>query len=589
MMASDAIRTVTGVGSGIGGSSPAQYRLRTIRDVLSPMRDGVLLAMDLLRPDAPGRFPVILVRTPYNKVAYRSSRSSSFQEDLARRGYIVAVQDCRGRFNSDGTFDPYRQEHADGFDTIEWLAAQDWCDGNIGMIGRSYTGQTQWFAASHAPKALKAIVPMASPPGHPFLNEPFYGGAMILATPEWVFSMGRRSEQLSGLQGLYTGDVPYVDILPLSGMAEAAGSSSPYWNEWISHPTYDAYWRSHGYEEYWARMTVPALNVTGWWDMNFLGAPRNFVGMRNEGATAEARQGQRLVIGPWPHAGNETRLLSGVDFGPHAVTGLDSYVLQFFDYWLRGVKNNGLADRARVHVFVIGANEWWEADQWPLPGTDYIKLYLHSVGRANSHRGDGKLCREIPGNQPCDQYESDPLDPVRVLWNLGEGPVDDRPVTARTDVLCYTSEILAQPLDVVGPVSAVLYSSSSAVDCDWHIRLVDVHPDGSARFLCHGVLRARFREGYERAVFMTPDRVERFDIDMTATGVRFLRGHRIRVTVSSTWFPRFDRNPQTQSDNWMTDRQQPVIAQQRVFHDARRASYICLPVIPRAPQRLRRK
>ena len=581
MTSSNTIRVVTGLGPASKEASPSRFSPRTVRDVLTPMRDGVLLAMDLVRPDASGRYPVVLVRTPYNKVKYRAS-NAPFAEELVRHGYIVAVQDCRGRYNSDGVFDPYRQEHADGFDTIEWLAAQDWCDGNVGMMGRSYVGQTQWFAASHAPKALKAIVPTASPPGHPFLNEPFYGGAMILATPEWVFSMGRRSEQVLGLQGLMTQEQPYIGALPLATMADAAGSSSWYWNEWLSHPTFDEYWRSHGYEEFWPRMTVPALNITGWWDMNFLGAPRNFMAMREQAATQAARAGQRLVIGAWPHWVNETRMLSGVDFGPQAVTGLDSYVLQFFDYWLRGITNNGLPQEAPVHVFVIGANEWWEADQWPLPGTDYTRVYLHSVGQANSHRGDGKLSRETPGEQPADEYESNPLDPAGALWNLHEGPVDDRSVNARGDVLCYTSEILEQALDVVGPVTAVLYAASSAADCDLHVRLTDVHPNGSNRFLCHGILRARFREGYEKTVFLTPGRVERFEIDMTATGVRFMAGHRIRVTVSSTWFPRFDRNPQTDAPNWMTDQRPPVIAQQRIFHDSNRQSYVSLPVIVRS-------
>jgi putative CocE/NonD family hydrolase len=568
------IRIVAGVPE--GEASPAKYSLRTVHDVLTPMRDGVLLAMDLLRPDAPGRFPVVLMRTPYNKVA---SRSRPFHEDLARRGHIVAFQDCRGRFNSDGVFDPYRQEHADGFDTIEWLAAQEWCDGNVGMIGGSYVGQTQWFAASRAPKALKAIVPTVSPPGHPFSNEPLYGGAMLLAMSEWVVSMGRRSEQLSGLQGLFTQEHAYFEPLPISRIAENAGSSNPYWNEWLSHSTYDDYWRSHGCEEFWPRMTVPALNITGWWDMNFLGSPRNFVGMREQGTAPEARAGQRLVIGPWPHWVNKSRTLSGLDFGANAVTGFDTYTLRFFDYWLRGIKDNALSDEARVHVFVIGANEWWEADEWPLPGTEPTAFYLHSGGHANTHRGDGTLSRECPLDEPCDRYESDPLDPIRVLWDLHEGPVDDRAVSARPDVLCYTSERLAEALDVVDPVKAVLYAAFSARDCDWHVRLVDVHPDGAARFLCHGVLRSRFREGYERAVFLEPGRIERFEIDMTATGVRFLPGHRIRVEIASSWFSRFERNPQTDAANWMTDEREPVIAQQQIFHDAQCASYVSLPVI----------
>ena len=575
------IRIVPGVPS--GAVEPEKYSWRMLRDVLSPMRDGTLLAMDVLRPDTTDPLPVILLRTPYNKVARRSS-TALMCEGLARRGYVVAVQDCRGRFNSDGVFDPYRQEHADGFDTVEWLAAQPWCDGNVGMIGGSYEGQTQWFAASRAPAALKAIVPTVSPPGHPFLNEPFTGGAMILATPAWVFTMGRRSEQASGMQGLHTREEAYIEALPLSRMAAAAGSSSDYWDEWLSHPTYDSYWRSHGYEESWPDMTVPALNITGWWDMNFLGAPRNFHGMRTHGATADAREGQRLVIGPWPHWVNRSASLSGLDFGPRAITGLNLYTLRFFDYWLRDIKDNGLQNDARVHVFVIGANEWWEADEWPLPGTEYTRFHLHSEGGANTHRGDGGLSRERPAAQPCDRYESDPLDPVRVVWHLHEGPVDDRPVTARPDVLCYTSEVLGRPLDVVGPVCATLYASSSVRDCDWHVRLVDVHPDGTARFLCHGVVRARFRNGYERADFLEPERIERFDIDMTATGVRFLPGHRIRVEISSSWFSRFDRNPQTDAPNWMTDELPPVVARQKIFHDTEHPSHVSLPVIPRPPR-----
>ncbi len=576
------IRVVPGVPA--GEASQAQYQLRMQRDVLSPMRDGVLLAMDLLRPDAPGRFPVVLMRTPYNKVANVTSRHRPFQEQLARCGYIVALQDCRGRFNSDGVFDPYRQEHADGFDTVEWLAAQDWCDGNIGMIGGSYVGQTQWFAASQAPKALKAIVPTVSPPGHPFLNEPLWGGVMIMAATEWMFSMGRRCELITGLQGLYTQDPDYFEALPLARVAERAGTSSKWWDDWLSHPTYDAYWRSHGYEEYWPRITVPALNITGWWDMNFLGSPRNFVGMRRHGATPQAREGQRLVIGPWPHWVNRFRTLSGLDFGASAVTDLDTYTLRFFDHWLKGRKENGLSGDARVHVFVLGANQWWEADEWPLPGTRPTEFYFHSGGNANTHRGDGRLSRRRPGGEPNDEYESDPLDPIRVTWSLHEGPVDDRPLSARRDVLCYTSEVIEQPLDVVGPVKAVLYASSSARDCDWHVRLVDVHPDGAARFLCHGALRARFRQGYERAVFLEPGRVERFEIDLYAVGVRFLPGHRIRVQVSSSWFSRFERNPQTDAGNWMKDERAPVSARQKVYHDAKQASYIALPLIPVAPR-----
>lgn len=571
------IRIVEGMPA--GEVSPPRYDTRCKFDLLTPMRDGVKLAMDTMFPDADGPFPVVLIRTPYNKV---NDRTNPFVADLVRRGYAVAMQDTRGRFNSDGEFDPYRHEHEDGFDTVEWLAKQSWCDGNVGMIGGSYVGETQWFAASHAPAALKAIVPTVSPPGHPFMNEPFYGGSLILALPEWMVFMGRRSFQIAGLTGVLSEHQAYFDALPLSTLEKVSGTSSPWWHRWQEHPEYDAFWEACGYEQFWSGMKVPALNITGWWDMNFLGAPRNFVGMRAHGATAEAREGQRLVIGPWPHHVNQERELNGLSFGAQSLVDLNGYTIRFFDRWLRG-RDNHLDDDARVHIFVLGANQWWEADTWPLPGTRQTPLYLHSAGQANTHRGDGTVSFEKPGNEPSDSYDSDPLDPVRSAWRLGDGPVDDRTVAARADVLCYTSAVLTEPVDVVGDIKATLYASSSARDCDWHVRLVDVHPDGAARFLCHGVLRARFRQGYDKTVLLKPDEVTRFEIDMTAVGARFLPGHRIRVEIASSWFPRFDRNPQTGHRNFLTDTARPVVARQQIFHSTKYPSQISLPVIAGSP------
>jgi putative CocE/NonD family hydrolase len=327
-------------------------------------------------------------------------------------------------------------------------------------------------------------------------------------------------------------------------------------------------------------MTVPALNISGWWGLNFNGAPRNFVGLRERGATAEARDGQRLVIGPWPHWVNGSRSLSGLDFGVNAVTGLRSYCLKFFDYHLKNKVDNNLLDDSRVHVFVVGANEWWQADTWPLPGTETTPIYLHSGGQANSHRGDGALSFAKPAKEPADSYISDPYNPVREVWNMHGGPVDDRAVTDRPDVLCYTSETLTEAVDVVGDISAVLYASSSAKDCDWHIRLVDVHPDGTARFMCHGALRARFRNGFDKTELLTPNEITRFDIDMTATGIRFLPGHKIRIEIASSWFNRFDKNLQTGAENWMRDKGDPVVATQTIYHDGDHASHIILPIIP---------
>ena len=570
------IRIVKGVPG--GDTSPVACGFTVKRDTLCPMRDGITLAVDVLFPDGHGPFPVILERTPYDK----NNAAHAGAEDFAKRGYVVVLQDVRGRFNSDGDFDPYRQEHQDGFDTINWIAEQSWCDGNVGMVGGSYSGQTQWYAASQAPKALKAIVPIESPPGNSFVNEPFVGGIMIMAQLEWNAFMARRSSDNSKMNDLLTKHKNYFDVLPVSKAATASGANCPWWeNTWLDHPTFDSFWESCGYEQFWSKMTVPALNVSGWWGLNFYGAPRNFVGMRAQAATKEAREGQRLVIGAWPHNVNGQRVLSGLDLGPDAVTGLRGYQLKFFDYYLKGKIDNTLKDDPRVHVFVVGANEWWEADTWPLPNTKPTPLYLHSKGKANSHRGDGAVSFDKPTTEPADTYLSNPLDPVKSHWDIREGPVDDRVLTERPDILCYTSETLVEAVDVVGDISAVLYASSSAKDCDWHIRLVDVHPDGSARFMCHGALRSRFRNGFDKNELLAPNEITRFDIDMTATGIRFLPGHKIRIEIASSWFNRFDRNLQTGAENWMRDEGEPVVATQNVFHDADHPSHIILPIIPR--------
>ena len=404
---------------------------------------------------------------------------------------------------------------------------------------------------------------------------------MVLALLEWSVYMGRRSANAAESQAILSEHKDYFDVLPLSKAREASGVNCPWWEQdWLDHPTHDAFWQSCGYDQFWSKMTVPALNISGWWGLNFNGALRNFVGMREQGATAEAREGQRLVIGAWPHGVNSSRTLNGVDFGLDAITGLSDYGIKFFDYYLKGKTDNTLPDDPRVHVFVVGANEWWQADQWPLPGTTPTPLYLHSEGQANSHRGNGSLSFTQPGDEPTDQYTANPLDPVTSHWNLRDGPVDDRAVTERPDVLCYTSETLTEAVDVVGDISAVLYASSSAKDCDWHVRLVDVHPDGTTRFMCHGALRARFRNGFDQTALLTPHEVTRFDIDMTATGIRFLPGHKIRIEIASSWFNRFDRNLQTGAENWMRDNSTPVVATQTLYHDSDHASYIILPLIP---------
>ena len=544
-----------------------------VHGLLSPMRDGTLLAMDLIRPNAPGAYPVVLLRTPYDKTR---EHDKPFLRSLAERGYIVALQDTRGRFNSDGSFFPYQDDRVDGYDTVEWVAKQDWCDGNVGMAGGSYIGQTQWFAAADTPPHLRAIVPIVSPPDA-FSNEPVCNGCFLLPMGEWAVWMGRRSWQMPSPYDLFNAPQPYFDTLPAADMLTKAGFESTWWNEWMQHPNLDAFWRASSYQDAWQKITVPALNITGWWDMNFPGAPTNFTGMRRHGGSEAIRQSQQLIIGPWPHWVNKTRSLNGVDFGDNAIVNLDDYMIRFYDRWLKGVKN-GLETDPRVQVFVIGANEWWAADDWPLPQTEITSYYFHSRGRANSLKGDGGLSRDQPGDEPADGFDYNPANPIGMFWNLRDGPVDDRIQSIRDDMLCYTTESLVAPLDVVGPVSCVLHGSSSALDTDWHVRLVDVYPDGSARFLCHGMLRARFRESFERPRLMEPNVVYRFEFVMDACGVRFLPGHRIRVEVMSSWFPEYDRNTNSGADNNLLDRTL-VVAHNCIYHDSARPSHVKLPIV----------
>lgn len=552
-------------------------KTRLEHGLLVPMRDGARLSLDLVRPEVPEPLPVVLVRTPYDKVLERS-RKSDFYVSLAQRGYIVAVQDCRGRFNSDGEFFPYFSELDDGYDTVEWIAAQEWCDGNVGMTGGSYVGQTQWYAAARNPPHLKAIVPAVSPPGNLFRNEPISNGVFLLAFGEWMRDMGRRAFQNSDFLNIFTEDQSYFDALPLADLPRQAGSPSAWWDEMMQHPNFDDFWKRGSYDV-WSNISAPALNLTGWYDMSVCGAPLNFEAMRKSGATDDARRGQKLVIGPWPHWVNLHRRLNSIDYGEYAIIELNDYIVRHFDRWLKG-RRNGLDDEKPVHVFVMGANEWRAEDDWPLPGTEYVPYYFHSGGHANSLKGDGALSPDPPAIEPPDRYRYDPADPVRVLWNMHDGPVDDRLPSVRDDVLCYTTEPLTEPLDVVGWVTCRLYASSSARDTDWHVRLVDVHPDGSARFLCHGALRARFRESVEEPELLDPGAVYAFDLSMDPTGIRFLPGHRIRVEVTSSWLTRWDRNTNSGAANNFLD-DELIVAHQTVFHERGRASHVLLPVQPR--------
>lgn len=544
------------------------------------MRDGITLSTDVALPAETGRWPAVLLRTPYNKVS-ENSHSAHLLELLLASGYAVVTQDGRGRFNSDGEFLPYMFEAPDGHDAVQWVADQPWCDGTVAMMGTSYVAQNSWLAAREAPPALKAIVPICSPPDL-FFNEPILNGMFLLdACSDWMYKMGRRSFQVADfMNDVLTGEhYPFMDALPIAEVPEVARTSSTWWQSFMDHPALDEFWKQGSYQSRWQNMRVAALNITGWWDMNFPGAIFNYPGMRTEGP-ADLRASQRLVIGPWPHRVNWSSMVSGVDYGADALVDLDSYIVRYLNWQMKG-DADGLEHEKAVHVFVLGANEWWAESDWPLPDTRFVPYYLHSDGFANTDRGDGQLSAAPPlGEEPPDRYQYDPHDPVRFSWAMTDGPVDDRPATSRQDVVCYTTDRAGEGLDVVGPVKVVLFASSSAPDTDWHVRLADVWPDGSARFLCHGGIRARFRNSFEQPELMSPGTVYRFEFKLDACGLRLLPGHRLRVEVTSSWFPRYERNLNTGAINPFRDDGYRVAAQQ-IMHTAKFPSHVVLPIVQR--------
>ena len=578
-------------------------RIVVDKNLMVPMRDGISLAADVYRPDGPGPFPTLVQRTPYNK----EFGLIGFSFDIMRgvqAGYAVVVQDTRGRWASGGEFNPFFDEARDGADAIAWAAAQPWSSGAVGMIGGSYFGATQWTAATQAPEALRAIAPFVTTDQY-YDGWAYQGGAFQLGfNLHWTLSslalgeVVRRmrtgaatAQEFAALVAAVDGNDAVYRRLPLLGLPEVKGLA-PYYDDWLSHPSYDEFWRATAPRESYGQITVPALNMGGWYDLFLKGTLANYTGMKARGGSDAARQHQRLVIGPWAHGPlggwfpeQSYGLLAGTETAD--ITGLQ---LRWFDWLLKG-EDTGLAAEKPVRLFVMGANEWRDEDDWPLPGTEYVDYFLHSRGRANTAGGDGRLSTDAPGDEPQDAYLYDPRHPVPTTGGgtflpglsigANAGPRDQSAVEARHDVLCYTTEPLAAPLEVIGPVLAVLHVSSSATDTDFTAKLVDVAPDGRAENLADGILRARYRESLSEPSPLEPERVYELTIDLVATAAVIPAGHRIRLEVSSSNFPRFDRNTNTGGVIAIEGEADIRQAVNRVHHTRVRPSRLVLPVIRR--------
>ena len=550
-------------------------------DVKVPMRDGVNLSADIYFPRGEqGPFPVILTRTPYDNMTEESLEAGRF---YPQHGYVLVAQDVRGRNDSDGDFYPYLNDFNDGHDTVEWIGAQPWCDGNVGMVGASYVGYVQWQAASMGSSYLKAIVPRVI--GANMYETGWYqGGAFHLGTAAmWAMRYDGRTRQ-----DIF--DYNWEQLfkkLPLAELDREAGKDVHFFRDWIAHPDYDDYWRAQSIEERYPNIKVPVLQIGGWYDVLVRGTFHHFTEMRKHGGSELARQNQRAVVGPWIHSACSTTFAGELDFGAISMLDLQEVELRWFDHWLKG-KDNGAERDAPLRLFVMGSNEWRDENEWPLARTQFTPYYFHSGGGANSLEGDGSLSTVTPTDEPADGFVYNPSFPVPtrggntccnpelVPW----GVYDQRPIEYRNDVLVYTSEPLEEDLEVTGPISVKLYASTDGRDTDFTAKLVDVHPDGYAVNLCDNIMRARYHESREYQTLLEPGRVYEFTIDLWMTSNVFLKGHRIRVDVSSSNFPRFDRNPNT--GNPMGQDTELRTAHQTVLHDEAHPSHILLPVIPKS-------
>jgi uncharacterized protein len=564
--------------------SQPTHEVRVLYDLKARMRDDIKLSNDVFLPRQPGRYPTILLRTPYETL---HEPHIDWAVWWAKRGYAVVIQDCRGRFESEGTFYPYRDDGPDGHDTLEWISTQAWYDGKIGTSGRSYGGLFQWQLAQFQSPYLTAMAPQVIM-GDYFGDCHRIGGAVqwtLTGFATVIFStsvslMQRGAAHIFG-NSTYYRHLPLIDI-----DVQTIGRKVAWYRDWCAHTVYDDYWKALDTEARLQDVQVPVVQQAAWYD------PYAASMLRTWSKLHERRSDQKIYVIPWTHHLPEGSKLGDLDFGPSAYVDLKQEDLRWFDYWLKDT-DTGIMAEPPVKLFVMGENVWRYEDAWPLARTRFTPYYLHSQGSANSLSGTGSLTPEPPGTEAPDRYDYDPDDPVPTLggnnstWTwmkfaaepIYPGPIDQRPLERRDDVLVYSSPRLDADLEVTGPLEMVLYASSSAPDTDFTAKLVDVYPDGRAIHLSEGILRARHRKSLESVELLEPGEVDEFRIQMAPTSNLFRAGHHLRVEISSSNFPRFDRNLNTGEDMFTSTRMQ--VAHQTVLHDQHYPSHLVVPVIPR--------
>ncbi len=581
-----------------------KHSVRVERSVLVPMRDGVLLSTDLYFPEgAAEKLPAIMMRTPYNKNTDWTVEPARW---FAGQGYVVAIQDVRGKFESQGEYIVSARDPEDGYDTIEWLAAQPWSTGKVGTYGCSYLGENQVQTATLKNPHHVAMIPQGSGGSRRYFGL-YQGGALALAAgADWFRGNGSKVRPVlspATSQAGFAQAAPYYDFnpvlpeidareifrsLPIFDLVDRMGAPPSDWEGFASHAPVDPWWNQFGYIEETDRFDTPALFIDSWYDYG----PADTLALRDllarNSESARARNNQFAVIAPGMHcsyeASDEHTIVGERDVGD-ARFGFRDLYLRWFDYWLKG-RRNGVTKLPKLQIYVMGRGEWRGENEWPLARTQFTKYYLHSEGKANSRMGSGRLSTQPPVDEPADRFVYDPSTPVPSLggtdWgaahpDLLPGGRDQRKLEMRHDVLVYTSPPFEEGLEVTGPLELVLHVSSSARDTDFTAKLVDVHPDGTAYNVQEGILRARYRAGFAKKTWMEAGEVYEIKIDLKATSNYFRPGHRIRLEVSSSNFPRFDRNLNTGGNNF--DETEWVTATNSVHHSAVYPSHLVLPVI----------
>lgn len=567
-------------------------------DVSATMRDGIVLRANVYRPVGPGHYSVLLTRLPYGKDTETLNLVNPLR--LAASGYIVVVQDCRGRYQSDGVFGGYEQEFEDGYDTVQWAAQLPCANGRVGMFGTSYYGFTQWAAAIMNPPALHCIAPVFT------FDSQWNGAALQGGAYDWGKTALwylqdiapneikrldlNEPERNAALQEIYDAvdkmdvdgywTLPLMDLQPLKRLCVARGLF-----EQFDHPTCDGYWSDVSLHPHYQNIHVPSLNVAGWYDIFVSGSIQNFQEMKKLGVPSY------LLIGPWSHM-NRTSTVGELCF-PHiadvfSLDGKEDFTnlhQRWFDAHLKD-DTEAFMDESPVKVYVMGANRWRHAGEWPLPETTYVPFYLQGDGNADVSVGKGNLSEAKPvSSSQSDRYVYDPLHPVPTVGGstllhpaYPPGPMDQQAIEKRPDMLVYTSKVLDHPIEVTGPVKVRLYVSSSASDTDFVARLTDVFPDGKSICLCDGILRVRFHDSWNHPELMNSGEIYEIEFDCGATSNVFQVGHCIRLDITSSNFPRWNRNLNTGGSNEFSA--QTRLAEQMVYHDEQRPSHVLLPIIP---------